>query len=98
VGDRAEVRVAERTKLLPGKVVSIGQMVGRKNVLNNDPVADTDARVVEVRIELDEPSSKLVAGLSNARVEAIIHVKDATSKGPAEIPRAVTNLSPTKRR
>lgn len=98
VGDSAEVRVAERSELLPGKVVSIGQMVGRKNVLNNDPVADTDARVVEVRIELDEPSSKLVAGLSNARVEAIIHVKDATSNRPAEPPRAVTKLAPTKRR
>lgn len=96
VGDKAEVRVAERLDLLPGKVVAIGQMVGRKNVLNNDPVADTDARVVEVRIELEQAASKTVSGLSNARIEAIIHVQDATAKASLA-PRSASSLAPSRR-
>lgn len=97
LGDNAEVRVAEIAQLLPGKVVEIGQMVGRKNVLNNDPVADTDARVVEVRIELTLEPSKLVSGLSNARVEAIIHVQDE-GEARASTQASGTPLVPARQR
>jgi len=54
------------------RVVAIGSAVGRKVALDNDPVTDTDARVVEVRVELDARASALVAGLSNARVKVLI--------------------------
>jgi HlyD family secretion protein len=41
-------------------------------VLTNDPVSDTDARVVEVRIDLKSDQIESVARLSNARVEVTI--------------------------
>jgi len=50
-------------------VERIGFKIGKKDVLSTDPVADADARVVEVDIRLDEP--KLVAALTNLRVEVI---------------------------
>jgi HlyD family secretion protein len=46
--------------------------VARKIVLTNDPVSDTDARVVEVRIDLEPESARRVERLSNARVEVFI--------------------------
>jgi HlyD family secretion protein len=74
-GQTARVRMAGIDGELQGQVTRIGLQVGRKNVLNNDPVADTDARVVEVFIQLDAPSSKKVAGLSNARVDVVLEGK-----------------------
>jgi HlyD family secretion protein len=48
-------------------------LVGRKDVLSNDPVDDTDARVIEVRVRLDEDGSRQVEGLSYAKAEVTIH-------------------------
>ena len=48
--------------------------MGRKVVFNNDPVADTDSRVIEVRIRLAPEDGSRVAGLSNARAEVVIDV------------------------
>jgi len=50
------------------------------DVLSNDPVDDTDARVVEVRIRLDKPSSERVAGMSYARVEVVILPSESKSE------------------
>jgi HlyD family secretion protein len=71
-GQKAKVRVSSSGQMLSGEVAEIGQMIGRKDVLNNDPVADTDARVVEVRVRLTREDSLRVAGLTNARVEVQI--------------------------
>jgi HlyD family secretion protein len=71
-GQKATVRVSSSGQTLTGEVAEIGQMIGRKDVLNNDPVADTDARVIEVRIGLSPQDSRRVAGLTNARVEVEI--------------------------
>jgi len=59
---------------LAGQVAEIGHLVARKIVLTNDPVSDTDARVVEVRINLDQEHIARVARLSNARVEVSIRL------------------------
>lgn len=53
---------------LRGELEEIGTIVARKNVLSNDPLSDTDARVVEVRIKLTHVSD-WIQRLSNARVE-----------------------------
>jgi len=53
---------------LAGQVRSIGYQVGKKDVLDADPAADIDARVVEVKILLEPSASKEVANLSNANV------------------------------
>ncbi|HLW64506.1 MAG TPA: HlyD family efflux transporter periplasmic adaptor subunit [Gemmataceae bacterium] len=76
VGQQANVRVSSSGQVLTGEVAEIGQMIGRKDVLNNDPVADTDARVVEVRIRLTREDSLRVAGLTNARVEVQISLHE----------------------
>ena len=68
---------------LSGVVAEIGNAVARKVVLTNDPVSDTDARVVEVRIDLEAASAAKVARLSNARVEVFIQlsrISDADSR------------------
>jgi HlyD family secretion protein len=38
-----------------GKVMKVGFRVGKMDVLSSDPVADTDARVVETTILMDDP-------------------------------------------
>lgn len=57
-----------------GEVSEVGHMVARKAVLSNDPVSDTDARVVEVRVRLQPADSLRVSRLSNARVEVSIQL------------------------
>lgn len=53
---------------LNGTVQQIGLQIGKKNVLESDPAADIDVRVIEVKILLTSESSKRVAGLTNAKV------------------------------
>ena len=80
LGQLAEINLRNWGETLQGQVIGKGRLVGRMDVLSNDPVDDTDARVVEVRIRLDKSSSELVAGMSYARVEVmILHDSVATS-------------------
>jgi HlyD family secretion protein len=60
------------TEELIGKVDQIGLQIGKKDVLDTDPAADTDARVVEVKIPLDQNSSERVAGLTYLQVDVKI--------------------------
>jgi HlyD family secretion protein len=53
---------------LKGKVEEIGWQIGKNEVLDNDPAADVDTRVVEVKILLDPESSKLVENLTYSQV------------------------------
>ncbi|MGH7998750.1 MAG: HlyD family efflux transporter periplasmic adaptor subunit [Brasilonema sp.] len=53
---------------LQGTVAEIGRKIGKKDVLNTDPAADVDARVVEVKIALTPQDSKRVTGLTYAKV------------------------------
>lgn len=62
---------------LAGEVAEIGMIVAKKDVLANDPVADTDARVVEVRVRLKPEDARTVERLSNARVEVTIDSSNA---------------------
>ena len=50
---------------LQGTVEKIGLEIERQNVVNTDPTANIDARVVEVKVKLNEASSQKVAGLAN---------------------------------
>ncbi len=59
---------------LQGTVSEIGRKIGKKDVLNNDPAADVDARVIEVKISLSEQDAQRVAGLTNAKVIATIQI------------------------
>ena len=55
---------------LHGVVERIGLKIGKKDVLSTDPVADAEARVVEVKIRLSEPER--AARLTNMRVDIVI--------------------------
>lgn len=70
VGQRATMRTPALDAALTGKVERIGMKVGKLDVLDTDPVARTDARVVEVEIKLDD--SARGAALSNLQVEVAI--------------------------
>ena len=61
--------------VLRGKVVEVGLEINKQDVLNTDPAAQFDARVVEVKVLLDEPSSRRVAGLTNLSVQVSLDVK-----------------------
>ncbi|WP_232826351.1 HlyD family efflux transporter periplasmic adaptor subunit [Cyanothece sp. BG0011] len=53
---------------LEGTVKKIGLQIGKKDVLDTDPAADVDVRVVEVDIVLTPESSAKVSGLTYAKV------------------------------
>lgn len=53
---------------LQGTVARIGLQVERQQVVDIDPAANTDAKVIEVSIQLDSASREKVAGLSNLQV------------------------------
>lgn len=55
---------------LTGRVDRIGHKVGRMDVIGTDPIAKTDARVIEVRIALDE--GERAAALTHLQVEVEI--------------------------
>ena len=96
VGMKAEIELEASSELLTGRIAEIGFIVARKIVLTNDPVSDTDARVVEVRVDLDAEHLERVARLSNARVEIRICLK-LSDAGPAIHSNNVEMTSDTAR-
>ena len=62
------------SEVLRGEVVEVGLEINKQDVLNTDPAAQFDARVVEVNVQLDEASSRQVAGLTNLSVQVTIDV------------------------
>ncbi len=58
---------------LTGKVAEVGWQVFKNDVLDDDPAANADARVVEVKIRLDD--SKAVEALTNLQVDVKIDVE-----------------------
>ncbi|MEO6027809.1 MAG: HlyD family efflux transporter periplasmic adaptor subunit [Candidatus Binatia bacterium] len=70
LGQRATVSSPALDGVLEGTVERVGLMVGRKDVLGNDPVDEADARVVEVEVRLDDGAR--VAALTHLQVEVAI--------------------------
>ena len=69
---------------LTGRVTRIGTLVGRQNVTDDDPAANTDARVLEVIVTLDEASSARAARLVGLEVVARIHAASGAATGQEE--------------
>lgn len=74
-GQQATISNRALPETLQGRVERVGLQIGKKDVLNTDPAADVDARVVEVYIRLDPESSARVAGLTNLQVDVAIDVE-----------------------
>lgn len=70
LGQRATVSSPALAEPLGGVVERIGRKIGKLDILDADPAAKTDARVVEVEIRLDD--AERVAALTNLQVEVAI--------------------------
>jgi HlyD family secretion protein len=70
VGQLAKVRMSAMDTELTGKVERISLKVGRLDAVGTDPIAKTDARVVEVFILLDD--SAAVSRFTNMQVKVEI--------------------------
>jgi HlyD family secretion protein len=80
-GQHAHITSSSFSGELPGTVDEVGLQVGKKDVLNTDPVADIDSRVVEVKIRLDDSATQKVAGLTNAQVKVAITLNKSQTNG-----------------
>lgn len=69
-GQTATITSNALPQSVQGTVEQIGLAIDKNDVLDTDPAADTDARVVEVKIRLN--NSRLVAGLTNLQVDVAI--------------------------
>ncbi|MGB7440465.1 MAG: ABC exporter membrane fusion protein [Coleofasciculaceae cyanobacterium] len=59
---------------LRGEVAEIGLRVDRQNVFNVNPMANTDNKVVDVKIRLNPEDSKKVENLTNLQVDVQIKI------------------------
>ena len=77
VGQRAIIRSPALDPALNGTVERIGLKVGKLEALDTDPLARTDARVVQVKVKLDD--SPRAASLTNLQVEVAIQLQPEAS-------------------
>ena len=87
--DVGKVRVGQRATVisehggfegsLQGTVDHIGLQIKKQDVLESDPAADKDARVVEVKVRLDPKDSNKVAGLTYLQVRIRIDLEREVS-------------------
>lgn len=75
LGQKAIITSTAFSKKLSGTVSEIGLLVDRQSILSINPGADTDRRVIQVKIHLDNPAdSQLIAGLTNLQVDVAIQI------------------------
>ena len=75
LGQKAFISSTAFPRKLKGTVSEIGLLVDRQRILNINPGADTDRRIVEVKIRIDElEDNKLVMGLTNLQVDVAIQI------------------------
>ncbi|AFZ30061.1 ABC exporter membrane fusion protein, DevB family [Gloeocapsa sp. PCC 7428] len=75
LGQKATITSSALSDTLSGEVTHIGLQVNSQEVLSTNPTANTDNRVVEVRIRIDNPEdNQRVAGLTNLQVQVAINI------------------------
>jgi HlyD family secretion protein len=81
--DIQKVRVGQKTTItstafsgkLQGTVRSIGWQVDKQSIFSLNPRSDTDRRIVEVKVSIDNPAdSERVARLTNLQVDVAIQI------------------------
>jgi len=77
IGDAVTVTADAIEQPLQGVVSAIGLEIGRQSITSDDPAANTDARVVDVIVTLDPPSSALAERLTNLQAVVRIDTGDA---------------------
>jgi HlyD family secretion protein len=58
---------------LKGTVEEVGLRVKKQSALDIDPTTNIDARIIEVRVKLDETSSQKAESLTNLQVKVTIN-------------------------
>ncbi len=71
-GQTAQVSSDSIDSELIGTVEQVGYKVLRQDIVNSDPSANIDGRIVEVKIRLDADSSSKAARLTNQQVKVVI--------------------------
>ncbi|MUL38169.1 HlyD family secretion protein [Gloeocapsopsis sp. AAB1 = 1H9] len=72
VGQQVRVTSDSIPSELTGMVERVGSQVRRQEIVNTDPSANIDARVIEVQINLDDASSQKAAKFTNLQVQVVI--------------------------
>lgn len=80
IGQKATITSTAFAKKIKGTVSEIGLQVDRQNILSVNPAADTDRRIIPVKIRIDDPAdSQRVAGLTNLQVDVAIHIQSTVN-------------------
>ncbi|MDM9383695.1 ABC exporter membrane fusion protein [Chlorogloeopsis sp. ULAP01] len=75
IGQQATMSSVAFPGEIQGTVSQIGLQVSKQNVFDVNPLADTDQKIVEVKIRISNPEdSQLVARLTNLQVQVMIHI------------------------
>ncbi|MFM2060660.1 MAG: hypothetical protein RLZZ507_330 [Cyanobacteriota bacterium] len=75
VGQKAIITSPAFSEKIQGTVREIGWQVDRQKIFSINPTSDTDRRIVEVKISLDNPTdSKNVSRLTNLQVDVSIQI------------------------
>ncbi|MBW4685475.1 MAG: ABC exporter membrane fusion protein [Komarekiella atlantica HA4396-MV6] len=75
VGQKATITSTAFTGVLRGTVKEIGWQVDKQSIFSLNPGSDTDRRIVEVKISIDNPAdSERVARLTNLQVDVAIQI------------------------
>jgi HlyD family secretion protein len=75
VGQKAIITSAAFSEKLQGTVKEIAWQVEKQSIFSINPYSDTDRRIIEVKISIDNPAdSKKVARLTNLQVDVAIQI------------------------
>ena len=72
IDQKAAITSGVFSRELHGKVHQVGSLINKNDILDTDPAADEDSRVVEVEIILEPEDSPKVAKLTNLEVDVVI--------------------------
>ncbi len=72
IGQPAVITSAAFNGTLEGTVSQIGLQVDKQDIFDVNPQADTDSKVIDVKIRLKPEDSKKVANLTNLQVQTLI--------------------------
>ncbi len=75
VGQKATITSPAFTGTLKGTVKEIGWQVDKQSIFSLNPGSDTDRRIIEVKVSIDNPAdSERVARLTNLQVDVAIQI------------------------
>ena len=80
LGQQAIISDPSLPRKLTGTVERISSQINKKDILDTDPAADIDSRIIEAKIRLNPKDSSVVSGLINLQVDVEIKSADVAIK------------------